>query len=56
MNIACYGELDCVIALVKAGADVNLRNEFGENAGDLNLSRMRRTFMIEHIWQLGVVN
>ena len=37
MYSAEYGELDSMMAIIKAGADINVRNKInGKTSGDLN--------------------
>lgn len=36
MYCVLLGELECTIAIVKAGADINAQNKEGETASNLN--------------------
>lgn len=40
MHCVLHGELECIVAIVKSGVDVNVQNKEGETASDFNfLSR-----------------
>ena len=47
MYTAMYGELECTMAIVGTGANIDARNKEGKTAGDLN--PLSACILIKHL-------